>query len=354
MAIDKWKIRRELSVIANQLASPVTFFTNRLQKRSYERTKAQLIRITEGKVPLRADVAIFLIYQPKGVADSIFHSCQHLIEKGISPFIVANTPLNDADRSRLAQVCWRIMERPNFGYDFGGYREGILHLHAQGLMPERLFLLNDSIWFPLFAESDLIDRLRELEVDVASPILARFKHRAGHSFLHSYLMRFSRRALLSDGFLRYWSDLPMSSNKMAVVRGGEKRMAMRMEALGLTTGAIWTTEDVAAALVHLPEPEYQAAIRFAADVYQSNRKRLDAAKSGTPTMNEDRATLIGSGFFGRDVLKAYPGVTIGMMGVPFLKKLRQEPFAKARTALLQSDLASALVPVVRDELSKWD
>lgn len=354
MVIDKWKLQRELSVIANQLASPVTFFTNRFQKRSYEQTKAQLIRLTDGFMPLCGDVAIFLIYQPKGVADSILHSCQHLIDKGISPFIVANTPLNDADRNRLARVCWRIMERPNFGYDFGGYREGILHLHAQGLMPERLFLLNDSIWFPLFDESDLIDRLCKLEVDVAAPVLVRFKHRAGQSFLHSYLMRFSSRALRSEGFLRYWIDLSMSSNKMAVVRGGEKRMAMRMEALGLTTGAIWTTEDVATALVHLPEPDYQAAIRFAADIYPSARKRLDAAKTRNTAMDQDRATLIGTGFFGRDLLKTYPGVTIGKMGVPFLKKQRQEPFAKVRTALLQSDLASELVPVVRDELSKWD
>lgn len=353
-AMENWKLKRELAVIGNQLASPFTFITNRLQKSLYEKTKAKLIRLTDGAAPLSREIAIFIIYQPKGVAASVLCTCQHLVAKGASPLVVTNAPLNDTDRARLAEVSWRIMERPNFGYDFGGYREGFLHLLDQGIQADAVLALNDSIWFPLFADNNLLDRLRQLNLDVASPVAARFKHRAGQTFLHSYMMRFGRRALQNEGFMRYWRELPMSNNKMAVVRGGEKRLAMRMQALGLTTGALWSTEDVAAAIVELPEPEFQKAVAFAAEIYKASRKRFEGAETFAYMQRKDRKALVASGYFGRDFLKTYPGVTIGQMRAPFLKKLRQGPFAKVRDAVLTSDGANLLQPVVRDELERWD
>lgn len=352
--MESWKLKRELSVIGNQLASPFTFVVNRLQKSRYEKAKKKLIRLTDGAVPLNRQIAIFLIYQPKGVAASVLHTCRHLIGQGISPLVVANTPLSDADRTRLAQVSWRIMERPNFGYDFGGYREGFLHLHDQGIQADEVWALNDSIWYPLFSGDNLLDRLRRLNLDVASPVVARFKHRAGQAFLHSYLMHFGRRALQSEGFLRYWRDLPMSNNKMAVVRGGEKRLAMRMQALGLTTGALWSTQDVGAAILDLPEPEFQKAVAFAAQIYKASRKRFQGAETFANMSPDARKALVASGYFGRDFLKTYPSVTIGQLRAPFLKKLRQGPFAKVREAVLTLDCADMLDPVVRDELEKWD
>lgn len=353
-SMENWKLKRELSVIGNQLASPFTFVINRLQKSRYEKTKKKLIRLTDGAAPLNREIAIFLIYQPKGVAASVLRTCRHLVAKGVSPLVVANAPLNDADRACLEEVTWRIMERPNFGYDFGGYREGFLYLHDQGIQADAVLALNDSIWFPLFADSDLLDRLLQLNLDVASPVVARFKHRAGETFLHSYMMRFGRRALQSEGFMSYWRELPMSNNKMAVVRGGEKFLAMRMQALGLTTGALWSTEDVAAAIVELPEPEFQKAVAFAAEIYKDSRKRFQGAETFANMPRDDRKALVASGYFGRAFLKTYPGVTIGQMRAPFLKKLQQGPFAKVRNSVLTSDLANLLDPVVREELENWD
>ena len=352
--IEKWKLGREIEVISSQLATPVTFFTNRLRKRNYEKKKSRTIRISEGAMLPGSEIAVFLIYQPNGVPGSIVHTCGHLAGKGISPFIVSNSRLSNEDRRRLADVSWKIMERPNFGYDFGGYREGILYLDEHDLIPDRLYLLNDSIWFPLFSDSDLIDRLRELNVDVASPVQARYKHRPDHTFIHSYLMRFDRRAIVSDGFLRYWRELPMSNNKMAVVRGGEKRLAMRMEELGLSAGAVWNIEDALREIEHLSDNEFLGAADYTADIYQAAQRRLDAARSAELDIAANRDSLIQSGYFGRDLLKTFPLVTIGRLGIPFMKKLRQDPFRKARRSLLESELSSDLAPAVRKELASWD
>jgi len=95
-------------------------------------------------------------------------------------------------------VSWRVIERPNFGYDFGGYRDGILLLEAWGIAPERLLILNDSIWMPLAPNSTLIDRFEAAEGAVIGGILhpdkvrRRVVKRVRRGFVESYLYLINR------------------------------------------------------------------------------------------------------------------------------------------------------------------
>lgn len=89
------------------------------------------------------------------------------MEKGYAPFVVSNLPLPEVERGRLLPSVWRYIERSNFGYDFGGFRDAVLELASDLPRMERLFFLNDSTWSPLPGGQDWLDAVESLGVDFA-------------------------------------------------------------------------------------------------------------------------------------------------------------------------------------------
>ena len=71
---------------------------------------------------------------------------EQLRNAGISTLVVSNIPLRDPDRSQLVELTTVVIERPNVGYDFGGYRDGIFDFTENLQNLDRVCLLNDSVW----------------------------------------------------------------------------------------------------------------------------------------------------------------------------------------------------------------
>jgi hypothetical protein len=99
-----------------------------------------------------------------------------MVENGYSPIVVSNLPLNEGDLDQLRPLTYRILQRENFGYDFGGYREGILVFQDQIKSLGYLALFNDSVWFPVqntrswlkdaeAAEKDLMGSISHVDID---------------------------------------------------------------------------------------------------------------------------------------------------------------------------------------------
>ncbi len=157
-----WKIKRELKRFPISVMSKARASLSPLHRIRHDLTAHRTVRVIDGDRPVAPEVAIFLIYQPGDFLDSLFLTLDHLIEKGMAVILVANHPIDAEKEALLRPYCFRMIERPNIGYDFGGYREGVLYALREKLLMERLFLLNDSNWFPIFGDSDLIDTSREL------------------------------------------------------------------------------------------------------------------------------------------------------------------------------------------------
>lgn len=104
--------------------------------------------IQNGALPLGSKAALYLIFPQNGLAASHLIALEYMIENGYSPIVVSNLPLSDRERHQLVPLTYRVLERENFGYDFGGYREGILIFQDQIKNLDRLVLFNDSVWFP--------------------------------------------------------------------------------------------------------------------------------------------------------------------------------------------------------------
>ena len=199
-----------------------------------------------GRVPPTPRVAIVLAFPRLGLKPSHISTLRYLVAKGYSPVVVSNLPLNQADRCAVLDTCWKLIERPNFGYDFGGYRDGVLSLGSDLSSFERLVFLNDSCWFPLPGGADWLDNVVALGVDFAGAAsnygvtpnkpgayeASKWNYRADNKGFHycSFALCVSGALLRDPGFFRFWKRFRLTNNKIEVVRRGE---------MGLTQWVLW-------------------------------------------------------------------------------------------------------------------
>lgn len=348
--IPGWKIRRELSRLAQQLRGIPEAITDPLAVRSLDRAVAAGLPRFDGQVPMDGKVAIYLLFQPRGISESTLHTCRWLAEQGIAPFVVSNAPLSMQDRARLAPCIWRGVERPNFGYDFGGYRDGLICLDQWGVEPDTLFILNDSIWLPTVPDSDIIGRLLDDPADIAGTILRR---RGEERFLESYLYRIGQRALSHPAFRRYWNDLRLTSNKYHVIRRGERGFSAAMRAAGLTLSGIYDAEGLPEAAAAQGEAFLRKALKYAAyiDPPLAEERRLLLSEAGEGWTDRVIAHMKAT-LRKRQGYSSFPFAMVALFAYPVLKKSSEPVSAAWRRAHLSAiaagDLPMPPEPVLSD------
>ena len=124
--ISAWKLKRETKRVAAQLSAIPLLIYEPFAQKLYDRNFEKNIKLYQGIRNLGKQVAVFLIYQPRGLADSIYLTVDHLVASGFEVVIVSNCPLASADLEKLYLRTALVVERPNFGYDFGGYRDAVV------------------------------------------------------------------------------------------------------------------------------------------------------------------------------------------------------------------------------------
>ena len=174
--------------------------------------------------------------------------------------------LSSSHRDDLLRWSWLLIERPNIGYDFGGYREAILHLHLRSKRVERLALFNDSCWFPIPATSNWLEKAEMLDKDLVGSVSDRFIHpkiartirrfrwnysEDNRKFRYcSFALLFSDRVVGDPQFVKFWKRYPLLSSKRHVVRYGETGITQWIKDRGYshssTTGCRYLDDEFAA------------------------------------------------------------------------------------------------------------
>lgn len=230
-----WKIKRELSRLTQQLHGLYEIATHPIRQPWLEKKADKALRFSEGQwflsdsSPIK--IAIFLVFQPNGLGKSVSLTCKHLSNNGYAVLLIANHPISDSDKVHLSSTVWRFAERQNYGYDFGGYKEGVKLLWKWGINPDFLIILNDSIWFPLDENCCLINKM---ELSNGSFIGAKRHTLAGVSdeefggFFESYFFLIKQSVWSSLAFIKYWQNYISTSNKYLTVRRGERGFSSAM------------------------------------------------------------------------------------------------------------------------------
>lgn len=170
------------------------------------------------------------------------------------------------------------MERLNFGYDFGGYRDGLRLLEEQGLDPDWLLILNDSIWFPLHEDETMVARMEASGSPFLGAMYELKGNRVHRSHYESYFFLVARKARQSAAFRDYWRDYLMSSTKRKVLQRGEKGFSQAMFAGGFPPSGLASRQA------------FLAHVASADDSWL--RKTLDYAAYSEASRAEERRVIL--------------------------------------------------------------
>lgn len=333
--IPRWKLRRELYRLRLQLSAIPEALWEPFARRAHDAALARGFPVHEGSCAQAGKIALVVCWQPKGLAPSFLAMLDHLVAAGYAPFVVSNAPVSQADLEALRGRTWRLIERPNFGYDFGGYRDGLFLLRRWNLRPERLVILNDSIWYPLWPGDTTLQRAEAAPFDVTGTILRR---RHATRFLESYFFSIRGPILDHPGFRAFWDGLRLTSNKYKVIRRGERGFGVALSAAGISFGPLFPQAEFEAALSGLDEPGLRQALAYMAvvDPFLASAGASLAANHDSPDWTAHARAFVMRVLERTQAYSTFPVVAAGQLGYPVLKKSAEPVSAEWRTAFLRA------------------
>lgn len=242
--VELWKVKREVLRILSQINNRflpifewgVQIFEWFAQKR-YDANFSKLTQLINGQKPVTKKVAVFFIYQPLTLAKSVLVTCDFLLDQGYSILLVSSTPLSAPDLQAVQDVTWKVLLRPNYGYDFGGYRDGFRVLSELNVQANLVLIMNDSMWMPLSDNCQMIKKMEEENLCLTGPIFESFvKLNKRTEYFQSYLTLVKSEVLQSSAFKNYWRNYRVSSRKKIVLVRGEEGFSLSMFKAGFGGG----------------------------------------------------------------------------------------------------------------------
>lgn len=335
--IPGWKVKRELLRLRQQIAWYWELSQARRRTRQHDLDRPRLVQRHEGAQATGSRIAALLIFQPGPMPASILEECDLLTGLGYSVLVVSNGPLQPQARTDILPHIWRLLERPNLGYDFGGYREAVMHLWDELLDPEELLILNDSVWIVASVFPAFLERLAAMKADVTGAVM---RSKKGKTWLESYFFRLTRPALTHTAFRSFWQDYRLADSKFGVIRQGERDFTVALAAAGLGIAALGDNAEFIARMAEAADEELHLALAYGATVTGGLTEDRARLLSVTPEPHwrtrvlAHLATTLGSG--GRVWNSQFPVAAQRVMGYPFLKKSREPVGAAWRAAFLRA------------------
>jgi hypothetical protein len=358
-----WKLRRELSRVSQQLRDLIALPLEPIRQAAYDRRRMHVVRVHEGDCLGSDKVALLLIYQPSGLAQSVIRTCERLIHAGYAPLLVSNAPLDDSVLQRLRVVTWRVLVRPNFGYDFGGYRDGWWYLQRTQKPLDRLIVMNDSVWYPIQTDDQFIEDMEKLGGGFTGALLAedrRSRQSKGigrKPFISSFWLMFDRSVIESTAFRSFWEHYLCSNSKVRTIVRGERGLSAAMESAGYAPVAMFDRQKLDGLIAGLSRVDLMVALRqlVVLDSMQTKKiQRLLCEIKPDDTWEIQARECLLDATDGQNFLSSAPLLCLKSTFMAYIKKSK-DPHNVAALHAFMAAMASGelrLVPEVAEELSR--
>jgi lipopolysaccharide biosynthesis protein len=191
-------------------------------------------------------VAAFVHYDRRGrLHDYVLYYLKCLRGAGFEIVFVSNAPLLPAESvAKLKPLCALILRRKNIGYDFAAYKDAIGTVGNVADLDE-LLLVNDSVYGPFEDMAAIISRCdpeRAAVWGITDSWFRRFH-------LQSYFLLFTRPALTSEIFARFWKNVRYVQSKRWIIEKYEIGLSRAMIQNELRCAALYPYRRVAQALM---------------------------------------------------------------------------------------------------------
>jgi hypothetical protein len=216
----RWKVQREWRRLKSQSTRGIRNLYEPFVQRYHDANFAQRVVIHPGTQGTTARVAVLLIWQHAELPGSLKLTIEMLRQAGFCTVVVSNSPLLPETLHVLTQSTSAVLERPNFGYDFGGYRDGIRFVFEAIPTPDTLLLLNDSTWLPLRSGTSTLQELLRDPAPYKGLVNKQFVYKPKHrKHLESHFLMFERPVLCNAAFHEFWKNYRVSSDRYNTLRG---------------------------------------------------------------------------------------------------------------------------------------
>jgi lipopolysaccharide biosynthesis protein len=201
-----------------------------------------VIRTIKGAEQIKDKVCVFSHFDQRG------HIWPHtrdyidaLIAEGFAVVFVSNSASLNRDSEAFATSrSAAIILRRNKGYDFGAYRDGLLHLGDDVHGLKCLIFANDSVYGPFIPLRSMLNRMDFSMMDVWMATDSWQTRYHGQS----YFMAFGPTALKHLAFMSFWSSVPNLIFKRSIIRYCEVGLTQHFLSAGLRVGAVWRYLDL--------------------------------------------------------------------------------------------------------------
>lgn len=187
-------------------------------------------------------IIFYVFFDPTGrVDDYILHKLSSLRDHAEHIFVVSNSVLDDANRSRLEGVADTVWQRDNVGFDVWAYKEAMTVFGIDRLEQfDELILMNYTFFGPIGSFAPMF---AELDADASIDYWGITEHAAvvsddGSDEVHleahiqSHWIAARSSLFTSDAFKAYWADMPMISSYDDSIARHEAHFTQHFEGLG--------------------------------------------------------------------------------------------------------------------------
>ena len=195
--------------------------------RGLRRAPAAPVRMESGVRP-ESDatrIALYVHYSASGQVSEMVR-CQLALLGRFGFAIVfismaARIPQDDWQAVRL--LCALVVQRRNFGRDFGAWQDVMPEVARRWPDPDELMLVNDSVLGPIHALGPVIDTMRA----GGEGLFGLTESLQGGPHLQSYMLLARGRAAVAD-LMRFMRTMRISHSKWLLIQMGEIRLARWM------------------------------------------------------------------------------------------------------------------------------
>lgn len=212
------------AAVAAITASRVAVPAGRLLRDGEERDPQDGATLTWSTPIARGDrLAVLAHWDAEGCfGEPASQSARGLRAAGFEVVVASTAPVDhDAFVAEVGDAAVAVLTRPNVGFDFASWAAGVDVLRGAGARPERLVLLNSSMYGPVSPLDPMLDRLFATGADV----MGATESREFRPHLQSWFLAFSQRAWDSDRFVGYWRHIRPATDKWGTILAHEQRWA---------------------------------------------------------------------------------------------------------------------------------
>jgi lipopolysaccharide biosynthesis protein len=183
---------------------------------------------------------VFAHYDPGGDVDPhVVHALRQYRRHCDRLVFVSNGGRRTAPRD-VAAVVDTYLARPNVGYDFCAWRDGLATLDRDG--HDEIICVNDSVYGPLADLGPTLASPLTDGADLWGPVVSvQPARRGGPPLRHvqTWFFAMRRRLLQSEVFERFWSAVEPQADKPAVIDRYEVGLSTAVERAGMAVAGIY-------------------------------------------------------------------------------------------------------------------